>query len=54
MDDAFAVTRSQFGESKTSMVILRMVTVLKVFMLNIYQNLKEIKQVRYDNDDYIG
>ena len=48
MDDAFAVTRSQFGESKTSMVILRMVTVLKVFMLNIYQNLKEIKKYQSD------
>ena len=29
MDDAFAVTRAQQGESKTSMVILRTVTLLK-------------------------
>ena len=48
MDDAFAVTRSQSGESKTAMVILRTVTLLKVFIKNINSNLKEIKKFQSD------
>ena len=48
MDDAFAVTRAQQGESKTSMVILRTVSLLKVFIKNINYNLKEIKRVTSD------
>ena len=48
MDDAFAVTRAQQGEAKTAMVILRTVSLLKVFIKDINRNLKEIRKIQSD------
>ena len=48
MDDAFAVTRAQQGEAKTAMVILRTVSLLKVFIKDINRNLEEIRKIQSD------
>ena len=48
MDDAFAVTRAQQGEAKTAMVMLRTVSLLKVFIKDINWNLKEIRKIQSD------